>query len=45
MVVHQDDKMKAFFKKMKLCHCGGIVDNGVKAWLEDKKGIGPDAVE
>lgn len=44
MVMHQDDKMKAFFKRMKLRHCGGIVDRGVKAWLEDKKGIGPELV-
>ena len=44
MVMHQDDKMKAFFKRMKLRRCGGIVDHAVKAWLEDKKGIGPELV-
>ena len=44
MVMHQDDKMKAFFKRMKLRHCSGIVDHGVKAWLEDKNGVGPELV-
>ncbi len=45
MVMHQDDKMKSFFSRMKLRHCNGVVDYGVKAWLEDKKGIGPELVK
>lgn len=44
MVMHQDDKMKSFFSRMKLRHCNGIVDYGVKAWLEDSNGIGPELV-